>query len=61
MKAEEIMRPLTAKDIAGKIGCTVQHIYKMAERNQLPHYRIGTFIRFPADVIETHILKTPDK
>ena len=61
MKAEEIMRPLTAKDIADKIGCTVQHIYKMAEKGKIPHYRIGTFIRFPADVIETYILKTPDK
>ena len=61
MKAEEIMRPLTAKDIADKIGCTVQHIYKMAEKGKIPHYRIGAFIRFPADVIETYILKTPDK
>ena len=56
-----LAKPLTAKEIAERIGCTIQHIYKMAERNQLPHYRIGTFIRFPADVIETHILKTPEK
>ena len=61
MKADEIMRPLTAKDIADRIGCTVQHIYKMAEVGKLPHYRIGTFIRFSADVIESHILKIPEK
>ena len=61
MKANEIIRPLTAKDIADRIGCTVQHIYKMAEVGKIPHYRIGTFIRFPADVIETHILKTSEK
>ena len=61
MKVDEIMRPLTAKDIADRIGCTVQHIYKMAEVGKLPHYRIGTFIRFPADVIESHILKIPEK
>tara|TARA_B100000989_G_C19373504_1_gene398464 strand:- start:265 stop:444 length:180 start_codon:yes stop_codon:yes gene_type:complete len=58
---DNLAKPLTAKEISQRIGCTVQHIYKMAERNQLPHYRIGTFIRFPADVIETYILKTPDK
>ena len=61
MKVDEIMKPLTAKDIANKVGCTVQHIYKMAEIGKIPHYRLGTFIRFPADVIETHILKTPEK
>ena len=61
MKVDEIIRPLTAKDIADRIGCTVQHIYKMAEVGKIPHYRIGTFIRFPADVIETHILKTSEK
>ena len=54
-------KPLTAKEISERIGCTIQHNYKMAERNKIPHYRIGSFIRFPADVVETHILKTPEK
>ena len=58
---DNLTKPLTAKEISQRVGCTIQHIYKMAERNQLPHYRLGTFIRFPADVIETHILKTPEK
>ena len=50
-------KPLTAEQISKIIGCTPQHIYQMAQQNKLPHFRIGSHVRFPADVIETHILK----
>ena len=48
---------LTAEQISKIIGCTPQHIYQMAQQNKLPHFRIGSHVRFPVDVIETHILK----
>ena len=53
----EYEKPLTAEQISKIIGCTPQHIYQMAQQNKLPHFRIGSHVRFPANVIETHILK----
>ena len=43
--------------MAKRIGCTPQHIYTQAKLGNLPHYRIGNYIRFPANIINTHILK----
>jgi len=28
------------------IGCTKKHIYDLAKRGQIPHYRIGGSIKF---------------
>ena len=50
-------RPLTAEEVAKRIGCTPQHIYTQAKLGNLPHYRIGNYIRFPANIINTHILR----
>lgn len=49
-------RLLNAEDIASQLGCSVQHIYKMAKKNKITHYRLGSYIRFPINVIE-EILK----
>mgnify|MGYP001158460508 CR=1 FL=1 len=54
---DEIKKPLTAEEVSKIVGCTPQHIYTQAKLNKLPHFRIGSHVRFPADVIETHILK----
>tara|TARA_Y100001970_G_C14089004_1_gene778938 strand:- start:272 stop:466 length:195 start_codon:yes stop_codon:yes gene_type:complete len=54
---KEFKKPLTAEELSKIIGCTPQHIYQMAQRDQIPHFRLGSHVRFPADVIETHILK----
>ncbi len=55
-----IKNPLTAQELAQRLGATKQHIYKMAQLNKIPHYRLGNHIRFPSDVIEKHILKGTD-
>ena len=34
-------RPLTAEEVAKRIGCTPQHIYTQAKLGNLPHYRIA--------------------
>ena len=47
---------LSAEDVANQIGCSVQHIYQMARKNKITHYRLGSYIRFPLNVIE-EILK----
>tara|TARA_B100001093_G_scaffold496946_1_gene543265 strand:- start:382 stop:576 length:195 start_codon:yes stop_codon:yes gene_type:complete len=53
----EFKKPLTAEELSKIIGCTPQHIYQMAQRDKIPHFRLGSHVRFPANVIETHILK----
>ena len=47
---------LSAEDIAKEIGCSVQHVYQMAKRNKITHYRLGQYIRFPTNVLD-EILK----
>ena len=47
---------LTAEDVSNQIGCSVQHVYAMAKKKKITHYRLGSYIRFPLNVIE-EILK----
>lgn len=47
---------LSAEDVANQIGCSVQHIYKMAKKNEITHYRLGNYIKFPSNIID-EILK----
>jgi excisionase family DNA binding protein len=37
--------------IAAAIGCTAKHVYDLAKRNQIPHYRIGALVRFDPQAI----------
>jgi excisionase family DNA binding protein len=32
--------------VADLIGCTRKHVYDLAQKGQIPHYRIGGLIRF---------------
>ena len=57
MENKDLNKPLTAAEVAIQIGCTPQHIYKQAKKNKITHYRIGSHIRFPADIVEKFILK----
>ena len=41
-----------AADIAEWIGCTGKHIYDLAKRGQIPHYRIGGSIRFDPEKVK---------
>ena len=34
-----------------------ENFIKQAKKNKIPHYRIGSHIRFPADIVEKFILK----
>ena len=47
---------LSAEDVANQIGCSVQHIYQMARKNKITHYRLGKYIKFPLNIID-EILK----
>jgi excisionase family DNA binding protein len=42
---------VTAAVIAAAIGCTAKHVYDLAKRNQIPHYRIGASVRFDPHAI----------
>lgn len=47
------MRPtLTTTDVAALCGTTPQHIRKLANTGQIPHYRIGGIFKFAADEVE---------
>lgn len=35
-----------AAEVAAIIGCTRKHVYDLAQKGQIPHYRIGGLIRF---------------
>jgi len=52
-----IGKPITAEEVAKQIGCTPQHIYNQVKLRTIPHYKIGNAIRFPYDVVQTHIYK----
>jgi excisionase family DNA binding protein len=41
-----------AADIAEWIGCTGKHIYDLAKRGQIPHYRFGGSIRFDPEKVK---------
>jgi excisionase family DNA binding protein len=35
-----------AAEVAEIIGCTRKHVYDLAQKGRIPHYRIGGLIRF---------------
>ena len=50
-------RPLTAEEVAKLVGVSPQQIYMQVKLGKIPHFKIGHAIRFPANIINTHILK----
>jgi len=42
----ENQRLLTAKDVAGILQCSLQHIYNLVWRDEIPHVKIGGLLRF---------------
>lgn len=47
--AEEI---LTAKDLAKYLRCHVSTLYRLVNRGEIPHFKLGSDIRFRRSVIE---------
>jgi len=42
-----------AAEVAAIIGCTRKHVYDLAQKGRIPHYRIGGLIRFnPQQIAE---------
>lgn len=54
---ESIEKPLTAREISEIVGVSPQHIYMQVKLGKIPHFKIGNAIRFPANIINTHIFK----
>ncbi len=54
---ENIQKPMTAKEVSELVGVTPQQIYMQVKLGKLPHFRVGNAIRFPANIIETHLFK----
>lgn len=51
---------MTAYEVAELFGCTPRHVYKMCERGQLKHVRLGKTVRINrAAVYETAGLTDP--
>jgi excisionase family DNA binding protein len=52
---------LKAGEVAGLLGVSRQHIYKMAAHGQIPCFRIGRAVRFdPKDLAEWLRRKMPE-
>ena len=49
---------LSAEDVANQIGCSVKHIYQMARKNKITHYRLGNYIKFPLNIIDEILKKS---
>ena len=45
-------RLLTAEDVAERLQLTVDYIYAMARRGEVPHLRFGRTLRFRAEAID---------
>ena len=54
---ENIQKPMTTKEVSELVGVTPQQIYMQVKLGKLPHFRVGNAIRFPANIIETHLFK----
>ena len=54
---ENIQRPITAKQVSKLVGVSPQQIYMQVKLGKLPHFRVGNAIRFPANIIETHLFR----
>ena len=49
MKADPLLR---AEDVAELLQLRVDHIYKLARENRIPHLRFGRTLRFRAEAID---------
>jgi len=54
---KNIQKPITAKQVAELVGVSPQQIYMQVKLGKLPHFRVGNAIRFPANIIETHMFR----
>ena len=54
---ENIRIPITAKEVSKLVGVSPQQIYMQVKLGKLPHFRVGNAIRFPANIIETHLFR----
>lgn len=46
-------RLVTAPELAQLFGCTKVHVYRLAQRHEIPSIRIGSSVRFdPASVAD---------
>ena len=46
---------LTAPKVAERLGIKVRTVYALAQRGDLPSYRIATAVRFAAQDVETYL------
>ena len=49
VSSEEV---LTAKDLASYLRCHVSTLYRLVNRGEIPHFRLGSDIRFKRSAIE---------
>jgi excisionase family DNA binding protein len=50
-------RLMSAREVAAFLGYAVQTIYNKASRNQIPHVKLGTTLRFRRSEIELWIIE----
>jgi excisionase family DNA binding protein len=52
MPKEQKTTPYTIRKAADALGCSEQHLYRLAKRGELPHTRLGRKVLIPSRVVE---------
>lgn len=55
MKTISEVKILTATEVAEMLGVSRETIYRLARSNQIPHFRVGTALRFSKEKVKEWI------
>lgn len=53
--ASEVERLLTVSDVATRLNVRTSWVYAKVEANELPHVKVGRFVRFESASLESYI------
>jgi excisionase family DNA binding protein len=53
--ASEVERLLTVADVANRLSVKPSWVYAKVEANELPHVKVGRFVRFETSSLESYI------
>ncbi|KJL45825.1 excisionase family DNA-binding protein [Microbacterium trichothecenolyticum] len=52
---------ITAAELAAKLSCSLDTVYRLAEKGDLPGFRLGREWRFYPSVVDAHLTKPRDR
>ena len=51
-ESERIPQCLSAHEMSERLGVTRRHLYRLADRDAIPHYRVGRRVVFPERAVQ---------